>query len=251
MADYYKRAAEAEKEAKELKAKLANPRGLLSAQERKAMLVEELRHWEEEEKIKALPPEQQRLVRYEQQLAQERAALDAEKAERDRLTKEAADAKARADEEARVQTMRDEFAEYATTSLTSAGLEETNANYRKVAEQIRGMVARGVKYSPEVIGARVKAQIQAERRGAVDGASVEDLLSEANLKKLAAVEDPAVLRKLAAVLGDKLRRINLAELGLTPTVVPKPVGGGVATGEPDFPPGDPRWEKIIRARTKG
>lgn len=249
-AEYYRKANEAEKRLKELEAKLANPRALLTPEQEHALMMERAKQWQEEEYIKSLPPEQQAIIRAKQEIAREREQLNAEKSERDRLKKEAEDAKAQEAEKARELAMIDEFKTMVDTALDSAGLPKTNANKRHVAEVIEGGVVKGVIYPPEVIGARVRARVQAERRATYEEASVDDLISEGNLKKLAAIEDPAVLRKLAAVLGDKLRRINLAELGLTPTVVPKPTTGSVATGEPDLPPGHPDWEKVLRARLK-
>lgn len=250
LADFHRRAAEAEAKHKALEAKLSNPRALLTPEQEEAILLERARVWAEEERIRALPPAQQEIIRAKQELDKQRRDFEAQKAA---IEKQAADAKAAEEakrQEAEDAAARQEMTAYAQSSLKAAGLEETADNYLRVTAIIRGGLINGVMYPPEVIGAKVRAKVAAEVRAARDGATVEDLTSEANLKKLAAIEDPAVLRKLAAVLGDKLRRINLAELGLSPVAVPKPAAGTLSTEEPDYPPGDPRWERYLREKMR-
>lgn len=250
LAKYHREAEENARKARELEDKLKDPRKLLTPEQRYALLEEEARAWAEEERIRALPPEQQQILRLKQQVEREKAALEAQRAEHEKRLQEAKAAEEAKQREAEDAAAREEMSAYVQASLEGAGLERTANNLLRVTAIIRGGLVRGVRYPPEVIGAKVKQQVAAERAAALQGASVEDLVSESNLKKLAAIEDPAVLRKLAGVLGDKLRRLNLSDLGLRPEPVPTPVAGGVSTGEPDWPAGDPRWDKYLRDRLR-
>lgn len=250
-AKYYRESEENARKARELEDKLKDPRKLLTPEQRLAVLEEEARAWAEEERIKALPPAEQRLELARRELMRQKAEIDAARAEHDRIAKAAKDAEEQKKQEAEDAAAREEMSAYVQASLEGAGLERTANNLLRVTTIIRGALVRGVRYPPEVIGAKVKQQVAAERSAALTNASVEDLVSEANLKKLAAIEDPAVLRKLAGVLGDKLRRLNLSDLGLRPEPVPTPTAGGVSTGEPDWPAGDPRWDKHLRDKLRG
>lgn len=249
-AKYYREAQENARKARELEDKLKDPRKLLTPEQRYALLEEEAKAWAEEERIKALPPAEQRLELARRELLRQKAEIDAARAEHDRLAKEAKDAEDRKRQEAEDAAARDEMMALIHTTLESAGLPRTTENMQHVAGILRGNLVRGVTYSPEVMAAKVRAKVAESRAKTLESVTVEDLVSESNLKKLAAIEDPAVLRKLAGVLGDKLRRLNLSDLGLRPEPVPTPVAGGVATGEPDWPAGDPRWDKYLRDRLR-
>ena len=250
LAKYHREAEENARKARELEDKLKDPRKLLTPEQRYALLEEEAQAFVEEERIRKLPPEQQQLIRARQQHEREKAAFEAQKAELARQQQEIKDAEAKRQQEAEDAAAREEMSAYVQASLEGAGLERTANNLLRVTAIIRGGLVRGVRYPPEVIGSKVKQQVAAERAAALTNATVEDLVSESSLKKLAAIEDPAVLRKLAGVLGDKLRRLNLSDLGLRPEPVPMPAAGGVATGEPDWPAGDPRWDKYLRDRLR-
>lgn len=250
LAKYHREAEENARKARELEDKLKDPRKLLTPEQRYALLEEEAKAWAEEERIKALPPAEQRLELARRELLRQKAEIDAARAEHDRLAKEAKDAEDKKRQEAEDAAARDEMMALIHTTLESAGLPRTTENMQHVAGILRGNLVRGVTYSPEVMAAKVRAKVAESRAKTLESVTVEDLVSESNLKKLAAIEDPAVLRKLAGVLGDKLRRLNLSDLGLRPEPVPTPVAGGVATGEPDWPAGDPRWEKHLRDKLR-
>lgn len=256
LAAYAKQAAEAERKAKELEAKIKDKKSLLSEEDIEAAVLERARRWQREQEIARLPPEQQAVIRAHDELARQRAQFEAEKAERQRALEEETRQKEEAKQQEEDNAIREEFKGHVLASLKAAGLEPTASNFQQVASVIRGgLMSKHVLYSPEVIGARVKAAMAAERRKAVESASVEDLLTDANVAKLAAVEDPAQLRKLALAVGEKLRRLNLQERGMSPAPVATPTATRPAAAAPgaeeDLPPGDPRWNDVLERRLRG
>lgn len=227
----------------------------MSEEDIEAAVLERARRWQREQEIAKLPPEQQAVIRAHDDLARQRAQFEAEKAERQRALEEETRQKEEAKQQAEDNAMREEFKGHVSAALQAAGLEPKAANFQHVAGVLRGGLLKGVLYPPEVIGARVKAAMAAERRKAVESATVEDLLTDANVAKLAAVEDPAQLRKLALAVGEKLRRLNLQERGMSPTPVATPTATRPAAAAPgaeeDLPPGDPRWNDVLERRLRG
>lgn len=255
LAAHAKRAAEAEKKAKELEAKMQNKRALLSEEDVETLILERARAWQEEQAILALPPEQQQVVRMRQQLARERAQLEAEKTERQRLADEEKRQKEEAEQQQKDAAMVEEFKGHVGAALKSAGLEPTATNYKRVGDAMRGGLLKGVLYPPEVLGARVKAAMAHEARQSVESAPVDALTSDAVIAKLAAIEDVAVLRRIAqSPLGEKIRRLNLADKGMTPVpaartpTAPAPVDGEIDTSK--LAPGDPQWAEVLERRLK-
>jgi len=250
LAAFKKQAEEAARRAKELEAKAANPLASLTAEQRRELLLEEARQWQLEEEIRKMPPEQQAIVRARQELDKERKALEAEKAERQRQAEEA---KAKAERErqaAEDKAAEDQLRGHIGASLEASGLPMTANNFLRVTAIVRGGLDRGVLYPAEVIGAKVRQQVALERAETLKAATLADLLTPENIAKLEAIEDPAQLRLLGK-LGEKLRKLNLADAGLRPVVAPPPTQGNLQTTEPDWPPGDPRWEKHVRDKVRG
>lgn len=251
--EYRRREAEASKRARELEERTKDPRKALTPELEQEILQRHVREWQEAEAFKAMTPEQQHLYQMRKHLERERAAIEAEKAERQRLEDEARTSKENEERQRAEAAAREELKETISTALNAAGLPLTTANVQATVMILRGAAERGVVYPPEVVAKKVREAKAAERREYVKALEPSALLNELPelIERLNAVDDAALLRKLAP-LGEKLRRLNLEALGAAPATTPSPVStGAVATHAPaDLPPGDPRWADVFKARAK-
>jgi len=252
--EYRRREAEAAKKAREFEERIKDPRKVLTPELEQEILQRHIREFQEAEAFKQMSPAEQQLFLLRKQVEKERAALEAEKAERKRQEEEAKAQAQREAEERETAATREELKQTISAALASANLPPTATNIQSVVMVLRGAAERGVVYPPEVVARKVRERFAAERREYVKALPPDALLSELPelVEKLEALEDAGLLRKFPK-LGEKLRRLNLESLGATPPPAQTPVStGATSVSTPvDLPPGDPRWADVFKRRARG
>lgn len=250
--EYRKQAAAASKRAAELEALTKDPRKAMTPELEEEILQRRIREFQEMEAVKAMSPEARELYLFRKQIQQEKAALDAEKAERSRVEQEA---KQKAEQEATAaqqKAAQEEMKATLVEALSLAGLDPSNPwDFQRVAFVMRGAAERGVVYPPEVIARKVKEGIRHEQKTRLKAAKPAELLATPEVvQALNSLEDASLLRLLAP-LGEKLRRLHLEALGVKGAETPTPVATGASLPSLEKPaPGSPEWERYFRERAK-
>jgi hypothetical protein len=253
---HYRKAQELEQKAAALEAALeAAKRGeSLDAEAERRIALRVAQRYQQEQEEAALPEEERQIRRQWREMQAREASA---RAELEKYKKEKADAETKQKQEVEQraqQELRQNLGNSIRTAMQATGLPMNDDLTRMVIAEMEAGFHSGVEYPPDVLARKVQRRFYSAANEVVTKEKPEVLFKRMPglVEVLNALEDPAILRQLAPKLGDRLRRLALTESGLRPTVVPSPTGP-VSPGLPraeDLKPGDPRWEQVLRERTR-
>ena len=254
---HYRKAQELEQRATALEAALeAAKRGeSLDSEAERRIALRVAQKYQQEQEEAALPEEQRAFLRQWREVQAREAAA---RAELEKYKKEKADSEAKQRQEVeqrQQQELRQSLGNSIRSAMEATGLPMNDDLTRMVIAEMEAGFHSGVEYPPDVLARKVQRRFYAAANEVVTKEKPEALFKRMPglVNVLNALEDPAILRLLAPKLGDRLRRLALSESGLRPQVVPSPTAPATP-GVPsvnDLKPGDPRWEEVLRARTRG